>query len=89
MLGVSARPAVAKVIAPVVARLGRAGVTPDMVTVTGTVGAVASAAFVPTPAAAQPADLLLSEQTSAVASRSAAPAQRENASAASVNFRRL
>ena len=43
MLGVSARPAVAKVIAPVVARLGRAGVTPDMFTVTGTVGAVAGA----------------------------------------------
>ena len=43
MLGVSARPAVAKVVAPVVARLGRAGVTPDMVTVTGTVGAVAGA----------------------------------------------
>jgi CDP-diacylglycerol--glycerol-3-phosphate 3-phosphatidyltransferase len=43
VLGVSARPAVAKVVAPVVARLGRAGVTPDMVTVTGTVGAVAAA----------------------------------------------
>ena len=43
MLGVSARPAVAKVVAPVVARLGRAGVTPDMVTVTGTVGAVTGA----------------------------------------------
>jgi CDP-diacylglycerol--glycerol-3-phosphate 3-phosphatidyltransferase len=43
VLGVSARPAVAKVVAPVVARLGRAGVTPDMVTVTGTVGAVAGA----------------------------------------------
>ena len=41
MLGLSARPAVAKVVAPVVARLARAGVTPDMVTVTGTVGAVA------------------------------------------------
>jgi CDP-diacylglycerol--glycerol-3-phosphate 3-phosphatidyltransferase len=35
---------VAKVVAPVVARLGRAGVTPDMVTVTGTVGAVVGAA---------------------------------------------
>jgi CDP-diacylglycerol--glycerol-3-phosphate 3-phosphatidyltransferase len=45
VLGVSARPAVAKVVAPVVAGLARAGVTPDMVTVTGTVGAVASAAF--------------------------------------------
>src|SRR3954469_7707819 len=43
MLGISARPAVAKVIAPVVARLARAGVTPDMVTVTGTVGAVGAA----------------------------------------------
>jgi CDP-diacylglycerol--glycerol-3-phosphate 3-phosphatidyltransferase len=43
VLGVSARPAVAKMVAPVVARLGRAGVTPDMVTVTGTVGAVAGA----------------------------------------------
>jgi CDP-diacylglycerol--glycerol-3-phosphate 3-phosphatidyltransferase len=43
VLGVSARPAVAKVVAPVVAGLGRAGVTPDMVTVTGTVGAVTGA----------------------------------------------
>ncbi|HEX2074474.1 MAG TPA: CDP-alcohol phosphatidyltransferase family protein [Geodermatophilus sp.] len=43
MLGVNARPAVAKVVAPVVARLARVGVTPDMVTVTGTVGAVAGA----------------------------------------------
>jgi CDP-diacylglycerol---glycerol-3-phosphate 3-phosphatidyltransferase len=43
VLGVSARPAVAKVVAPVVGRLARAGVTPDMVTVTGTVGAVAGA----------------------------------------------
>jgi CDP-diacylglycerol--glycerol-3-phosphate 3-phosphatidyltransferase len=43
VLGVSARPAVAKVVAPVVSRLGRAGVTPDMVTVTGTVGAVVGA----------------------------------------------
>jgi CDP-diacylglycerol---glycerol-3-phosphate 3-phosphatidyltransferase len=43
VLGISARPAVAKVVAPVVARLGKAGVTPDMVTVTGTVGAVAGA----------------------------------------------
>jgi CDP-diacylglycerol---glycerol-3-phosphate 3-phosphatidyltransferase len=43
VLGVSARPAVAKVVAPVVARLGRAGVTPDMVTITGTVGAVVGA----------------------------------------------
>lgn len=43
MLGVNARPAVAKVVKPVVSRLERAGVTPDMVTVTGTVGAVAGA----------------------------------------------
>jgi CDP-diacylglycerol--glycerol-3-phosphate 3-phosphatidyltransferase len=43
VLGISARPAVAKVVAPVVTRLGKAGVTPDMVTVTGTVGAVAGA----------------------------------------------
>jgi CDP-diacylglycerol--glycerol-3-phosphate 3-phosphatidyltransferase len=43
VLGVSARPTVAKVVAPVVTRLGRAGVTPDMITVTGTVGAVVGA----------------------------------------------
>jgi CDP-diacylglycerol--glycerol-3-phosphate 3-phosphatidyltransferase len=43
MLGVSARPFVAKVITPVVARLARAGVTPDQVTVVGTVAAVAGA----------------------------------------------
>jgi CDP-diacylglycerol--glycerol-3-phosphate 3-phosphatidyltransferase len=43
VLGVNARPAVAKVVAPLVGGLARAGVTPDMVTVTGTVGAVASA----------------------------------------------
>jgi CDP-diacylglycerol--glycerol-3-phosphate 3-phosphatidyltransferase len=43
VLGISARPKVAKAVAPVVAGLARAGVTPDMVTVTGTVGAVASA----------------------------------------------
>jgi CDP-diacylglycerol--glycerol-3-phosphate 3-phosphatidyltransferase len=43
VLGVSARPTVAKVMAPAVARLSRAGVTPDMVTITGTVGAVAGA----------------------------------------------
>ena len=41
MLGVSARPVVAKVVAPIVGGLARAGVTPDMVTVAGTVGAVA------------------------------------------------
>lgn len=45
MLGVNARPAVAKVVQPIVARLDRLGVTPDMVTVTGTVGAVAGAVF--------------------------------------------
>jgi CDP-diacylglycerol--glycerol-3-phosphate 3-phosphatidyltransferase len=43
VLGVNARPAVAKVVAPVVNGLARAGVTPDMVTVTGTVGAVVGA----------------------------------------------
>lgn len=45
MLGVNARPAVAKVVAPVVPALVRAGITPDMVTITGTVGAVGSAVF--------------------------------------------
>ena len=45
MLGSNVRPAVARFWAPVVARLARAGVTPDMVTITGTVGAVASAVF--------------------------------------------
>ena len=45
MLGSNARPAVARFWAPVVARLARAGVTPDMVTITGTVGAVLSAVF--------------------------------------------
>ncbi len=43
MLGSNARHVVARFWAPVVAHLARAGVTPDMVTVTGTVGAVASA----------------------------------------------
>jgi CDP-diacylglycerol--glycerol-3-phosphate 3-phosphatidyltransferase len=41
MLGISARPVVAKVIAPLVARLAKAGVTADMVTVAGFLGAVA------------------------------------------------
>ena len=41
MLGISARPVVEKVIAPIVRGLARAGVTPDMVTIAGTVGAVA------------------------------------------------
>jgi CDP-diacylglycerol--glycerol-3-phosphate 3-phosphatidyltransferase len=45
MLGVNARPAVAKVVAPIVPGLLRAGVTPDMITITGTLGAVASAVF--------------------------------------------
>jgi CDP-diacylglycerol---glycerol-3-phosphate 3-phosphatidyltransferase len=41
MLGGSARPVVAKVVAPVVATLARAGVTADMVTVAGFLGALA------------------------------------------------
>jgi CDP-diacylglycerol---glycerol-3-phosphate 3-phosphatidyltransferase len=41
MLGVSARPVIAKVVAPVVAALARAGVTADMVTVAGFLGALA------------------------------------------------
>jgi CDP-diacylglycerol--glycerol-3-phosphate 3-phosphatidyltransferase len=45
VLGSNVRPAVARFWAPVVARLARAGVTADMVTVAGTVGAVASAVF--------------------------------------------
>jgi CDP-diacylglycerol---glycerol-3-phosphate 3-phosphatidyltransferase len=45
VLGINARPAVAKVLAPLVARLARAGVTPDMVTVTGTLGSIAAAVF--------------------------------------------
>jgi CDP-diacylglycerol--glycerol-3-phosphate 3-phosphatidyltransferase len=45
VLGVSARPKVAKVVAPVVDGLARSGITPDMVTITGTVGAVAGAVF--------------------------------------------
>ena len=44
MLGVNARPLVAKVVNPLAVRLARIGVTPDMVTVTGTLGAVAAAA---------------------------------------------
>jgi CDP-diacylglycerol--glycerol-3-phosphate 3-phosphatidyltransferase len=44
VLGSSVRPAVARFWAPVVARLARAGVTADMVTVLGTVGTVAGAA---------------------------------------------
>jgi CDP-diacylglycerol--glycerol-3-phosphate 3-phosphatidyltransferase len=41
VLGLSARPVVEKVIAPTVRGLARAGVTPDMVTIIGTLGAVA------------------------------------------------
>jgi CDP-diacylglycerol--glycerol-3-phosphate 3-phosphatidyltransferase len=41
VLGLSARPVVEKVIAPAVRGLARAGVTPDMVTIVGTLGAVA------------------------------------------------
>jgi CDP-diacylglycerol--glycerol-3-phosphate 3-phosphatidyltransferase len=41
VLGLSARPVVEKVIAPAVRGLARAGVTPDMVTIIGTLGAVA------------------------------------------------
>jgi phosphatidylinositol phosphate synthase len=44
VLGINARPAVAKVVNPLAVRLARLGVTPDMVTITGTVGAVAGAA---------------------------------------------
>jgi CDP-diacylglycerol--glycerol-3-phosphate 3-phosphatidyltransferase len=43
VLGLSARPVVEKVIAPLIARLARAGVTPDLVTVVGTLGAVGGA----------------------------------------------
>jgi CDP-diacylglycerol--glycerol-3-phosphate 3-phosphatidyltransferase len=43
VLGLSARPVVEKVVAPLIARLARAGVTPDAITVVGTVGAVAGA----------------------------------------------
>ncbi|MFL6026932.1 MAG: phosphatidylinositol phosphate synthase [Friedmanniella sp.] len=43
MLGLSARPVVEKVITPLVARLARAGVTADAVTVAGFLGAVAGA----------------------------------------------
>ena len=43
MLGLSARPVVEKVVAPLIARLARAGVTPDLVTIVGTLGAVGGA----------------------------------------------
>ena len=45
MLGVNARPAVAKVVAPAVRGLARAGVTPDAVTIAGTLVAVLGAVF--------------------------------------------
>jgi CDP-diacylglycerol--glycerol-3-phosphate 3-phosphatidyltransferase len=45
VLGVNLRPAVGKFWAPVVRGLARAGVTPDAVTLTGTLGAVAAAVF--------------------------------------------
>ena len=45
MLGVNLRPLVARFWAPVVAGLVRIGVTADAVTLTGTLGAVASAVF--------------------------------------------
>jgi CDP-diacylglycerol---glycerol-3-phosphate 3-phosphatidyltransferase len=45
VLGINARPAVAKVVAPVVRGLARAGVTPDLVTITGTLVAVLAAVF--------------------------------------------
>jgi CDP-diacylglycerol---glycerol-3-phosphate 3-phosphatidyltransferase len=41
VLGLSARPVVEKVIAPTVRGLARGGVTPDLITVVGTLGAVA------------------------------------------------
>jgi CDP-diacylglycerol--glycerol-3-phosphate 3-phosphatidyltransferase len=43
VLGLSARPVVEKVVAPLVARLARAGVTPDLITVVGTLGTVGGA----------------------------------------------
>ncbi|SFL17249.1 phosphatidylinositol phosphate synthase [Geodermatophilus ruber] len=43
MLGINARAAVGRFWAPVVARLVRSGVTADMVTLTGTLGAIAGA----------------------------------------------
>src|SRR3954463_3831345 len=43
VLGLSARPVVEKVVAPLITRLARAGVTPDLITIVGTVGAVAGA----------------------------------------------
>jgi CDP-diacylglycerol---glycerol-3-phosphate 3-phosphatidyltransferase len=45
VLGINARPRVAKVLAPAVRGLARVGVTPDMVTITGTLAAVLGAVF--------------------------------------------
>ena len=45
MRSAAARPRVGRVVAPVVTRLARAGVTPDAITVTGTLGAVLGAVF--------------------------------------------
>jgi len=45
VLGLSARPVVEKVIAPTVRGLARGGVTPDLITVVGTLGAVAGSVF--------------------------------------------
>jgi CDP-diacylglycerol--glycerol-3-phosphate 3-phosphatidyltransferase len=45
VLGSSVRPRVAKVVAPLVRGLARAGVTPDVVTITGTLVAVLGAIF--------------------------------------------
>jgi CDP-diacylglycerol--glycerol-3-phosphate 3-phosphatidyltransferase len=45
VLGINARPRVAKVVAPVVRGLARAGVTPDAVTIAGTLAAVLGAVF--------------------------------------------
>jgi len=41
VLGISARPVVEMIIAPMIGRLARGGVTPDMITFAGTLGAVA------------------------------------------------
>lgn len=43
MLNIHARDAISKVISPLAGRLARAGVTPDVITAIGTVGAVAGA----------------------------------------------
>jgi CDP-diacylglycerol---glycerol-3-phosphate 3-phosphatidyltransferase len=43
MRSAAAKPRVGRVVAPVVGRLARAGVTPDAITITGTLGAVAAA----------------------------------------------